>query len=276
MPREEHRSKAGHRRLAHVFLVALLLVGTQAPISWGEIEPAGTRQETGTELRMVWDGVYTDAQAAAGAEVFKDKCDGCHGEIIAGDAEFRGPALKGDGFFENWREDHVGSLYNKIRSSMPLLQASLSDPEYLVVVAHILKENGFPPGGVELRANSLRNIWIEAEDGPKPLPGNSLIQTVGCLTREGAEWMLTSAGRPIRNRDPDPERKPTSEELQVAAAEPPGTLTFQLTNFFMLGDFDPAAHEGQKMLARGALIRRPNSVRVGLTGLDMVASSCGQ
>ena len=225
---------------------------------------------------MVWDGVYTDAQAVAGAEVFQDKCDGCHGEIIAGDAEFRGPALKGDEFFENWREDHVGSLYNKIRSSMPLLQASLSDPAYLVVVAYILKENGFPSGEVELSASALRTIWIEGRDGPQPLPGNSLIQTVGCLTPVGGEWMLTSAGRPIRNRDPDPERKPTSEELQVAATEPPGTLTFQLTNFFMLGDFDPAAHEGQKMLARGALIRRPTGDRISVTGLDSVASSCDQ
>ena len=165
MPTYEHKSKARHRRLEYVFLVALMLVGSRTPISWGEAEPAGTIQEAGTELRMVWDGVYTDSQAAAGQEVFKAKCDACHGEVIAGDAEFQGPPLKGDQFFENWREDHVGSLYNKIRSSMPLLQASLSDPAYLVVVAYILKENGFPSGEVELSANSLEPFGSKEETG---------------------------------------------------------------------------------------------------------------
>ncbi len=276
MQSHEHTLRARYRRLGYVSLVTLLLVGTLTPVSRSETEPVGTIQGAAPELRMVWDGVYTDAQASAGAEIFQDKCDGCHGEIIAGDAEFRGPELKGDEFFENWREDHVGSLYNKIRSSMPLLQASLSDPEYLIVVAHILSENGFPSGEVELNASSLRNIWIEGKDGPKPLPGNSLIQTVGCLTQAGGDWVLSSAGRPIRNRDPDPERTPTPEELQEAASEPLGTLTFQLTNFFMLGDFDPASHEGQKLLARGALIRRPSGDRISVTGLDMVASSCEQ
>ncbi len=274
MPTYDPRSKAVHRQLGYFFVVTLLLVGARTSISRGTTEPARAMQEAGTELRKVWDGVYTDAQAAAGQAVFQARCDACHGEVIAGDAEFQGPPLKGEKFFENWREDHVGSLYNKIRSSMPLLQPSLDDPEYILVVAHLLKENGFPSGEIELTVGSARTVWIEGKDGPKPLPGNSLVQAVGCMTRAGGDWTLTRSGRPIRDRDPDPEQKPTREKLELAATEPLGTLTFQLTNFFMLGDFDPAAHEGEKMLARGALIRRPNGDRISVTGMDMVSSSC--
>jgi mono/diheme cytochrome c family protein len=274
MQTHDHPSKTTPRRLGYVCLVAMLLVGTQIAISEGVTEPAGTMQTTGTDLPKVWDGVYTDSQASAGQKVFQAKCDGCHGEVIAGDAEFQGPPLKGDKFFENWREDHVGSLYNKIRSSMPLHQPSLSDPEYLVVVAFILRENGFPSGEIELDANSVRTVWIEGKDGPRPLPGNSLVQTVGCLVTRDGEWILAAAGRPIRDRDPDPEKRPTPERLRASALEQPGTLTFQLTNFFMLGDFDPAAHEGQRMLARGALIRRTSGDRISVTGLDMVSSNC--
>jgi len=277
MRSDKHISKVKkHRRLGYCLLAALLLVGMHTSISWSETEPMEMTQELDKKLRMVWDGVYTDAQAAAGQEVFKVKCEACHGEIIAEDAEFQGPPLKGEKFFDNWREDHLASLYMKIRSSMPLLQASLSDLEYLVITAYILQENDFPSGRVGLSRNSLRDIWIQGKDGPRPLPGNSLIQTIGCLRQVEGKWMLTLAGRPIRNRNPDPERKPTSEELYVAATEPPGTLTFQLANFFMLGDFDPTSHEGQKMLARGALIRRPNVDRISVTGLDTVAPSCDQ
>ena len=257
-------------------IFALLLIGIQNQNFRGENSIRIERQEPTKTLRMIWDGVYTETQATNGAAIFKDKCDACHGDVIAGDAEFQGPPLKGEKFFENWREDHLGSLHMKIRSSMPLLQPSLTAPEYLVVLAYILKENGFPSGSIELEGNGLRTIWVEGKNGPKPLPSNSLIQTVGCMTRMGTEWILTNASRPIRNRDPDPEKKPPLEQLQLAATEPPGTFAFDLTNFFMLGDFDPASHEGKKMLARGALIRRSSGDRVSLTGLEIVGARCEQ
>ena len=110
MPTYDPRSKAVHRQLGYFFVVTLLLVGARTSISRGTTEPARAMQEAGTELRKVWDGVYTDAQAAAGQAVFQTRCDACHGEVIAGDAEFQGPPLKGEKFFENWREDHVGKL----------------------------------------------------------------------------------------------------------------------------------------------------------------------
>jgi len=237
--------------------------------------PTKISWEQGAVYRTVWDGVYTEKQASAGMEIFESYCDTCHGEVIGGDGEFKGPELKGDSFFENWREDRLWSLYRKIRGSMPMFQPPLTDSEYLLIVAHILKENGLPSGDSELRVDELRTVRLEAMDGPKPLPTGSLIQTVGCLISVRGDWTLVMASQSVRNRNSDPELTATAEDLEEADREPIGALTFQLGNFFMLGDFNPAAHQGQRMLARGALIRRPNGDRISLTGLDMVASSCG-
>ena len=162
------------------------------------------------------------------------------------------------------------------RSNMPRRRPPLDDPDYLAVTTYILRENGFPAGNDGLTVRSMGAVRIEGKDGPKPLPPNALVQVTGCLTPDGVDWDLSMASLPTRSRNSDPERAATEEELTAARELPSGDLTFDLTNFFMLGDFDPAAHAGHKMLARGALIRRPSGDRISLFGLDMVAVACGQ
>ncbi len=258
-----------YRRGGLLLIAALIVVGMWNPVSSGEAARTGSIMQSGT----AWDGVYTDAQARAGETVFQANCDVCHGETARGGGS-EGTRLNEPGFFENWREDTVGSLYTKVRSTMPRRSPPLSDPEYLVAVAFLLEKLGFPAGDVELNPSSAGNIRIEGKDGPKPLPPNSLVKTAGCMTQVGGDWTLTMATNPTRNRNPDPERASTPEELGAARGLPMGDLTFNLANFFMLGDFDPAAHEGHRMLARGALISRPSGDRISLTNMDMLSPGC--
>ena len=262
------------RRLGMLLIAALILAGMWIPVSDGVTVRAATILQAGTQSKTAWDGVYTPAQARAGQSVFEANCDVCHGATARGGGS-EGPRLDEPGFFENWREDNVGSLYSKVRSTMPRRRPPLSDPEYLVAVAYLLEKLGFPAGDVELNPSSAGNIRIEGKDGPKPLPPNSLIQAVGCMTRaDGDQWTLTLAANPTRNRNSDPERESTPEELDAARGNPMGDLTFTLANFFMLGEFDPAAHEGHRMLARGALISRPSGDRISLTNMDMLSPQC--
>ncbi len=268
------KSKAGkHRRLGIFFVAALMLVGARAQSFSGETEGIPTLVQSGAERRTVWDGVYTEAQSASGETVYEQHCAVCHGEAASGQ---RGPQLVGEEFFEDWREDSLGALYGFIRTNMPRRRPPLEDSDYLAVTTYILRENGFPSGNEGLTVRSMGAVRIEGKDGPKPLPPNSLVQVTGCLTPDGGDWDLTMASEPVRNRNADPEREATEEELKAAMEAPTGDWTFDLTNFFMLGDFDPAAHEGHKMLARGALLRRPSGDRISLFGLDMVAVACGQ
>ena len=56
----------------------------------------------------IWLGVYSEAQAARGKEVFTANCVRCHAQDLAG---VTGPALKGDRFFQTFGSEPVDRLY---------------------------------------------------------------------------------------------------------------------------------------------------------------------
>ena len=257
-----------------LLLGLVLLVGNESlDFLFGEARELGSFSQHMNERKTVWDGIYTESQSMAGGVVYEQQCSSCHGEAASGQS---GPKLNGSEFFEDWREDNVSSLYGYIRSSMPRRRPPLSDPDYLAVTTYLLRENGFPAGDEPLTFKSMRTVRIEGKEGPQPLPPNSLVQVTGCLTPSGGDWMLSGASEPIRNRNPNSDSPLTDDELRFAQEQPTGNLGFNLTNFFMLGDFDPASHRGHKMVARGALIRRSNADRISLTDIDMVSVACGQ
>src|SRR5215831_19344351 len=137
--------------------------------------------QSGIDRLTVWSGVYTEAQATQGQAMFGARCERCHGNDLTGGAT--GTSLIGERFMQFWREDNLDSLFKKISETMPRnAGGTLSDAEYVHVTAYILQKNGFPPGPSDLKVESMHSIHIEAKDGPKPLPNNSMIQIVGCMT----------------------------------------------------------------------------------------------
>ena len=220
----------------------------------------------------VWTGIYSEAQATQGQNVFAARCSRCHGADLNGGAV--GTSLIGDRFMQFWREDTVASLYIKIRDTMPRNSGgSLSDDEYVNVTAYILQRNGFPAGSAELKPETMRVIHIEGKDGPQPLPTNSMIQIVGCMTADGDNWTLTQATSPVRTRVSD---AVSPDELKVAQSTPLGSATLRLQNLVMLGAFKPELHKGHTMLAKGPLLRRSNGEAISVTALEMVGERCGQ
>ncbi len=86
-------------------------------------------------------GVYTTAQAAAGAEVFTAVCAECHDTI-----EFRG-----SDFWFNWEGSNLGRLMRVMVETMPEDDpGSLPREQYLAVVAYVLELNQFPVGSAPL------------------------------------------------------------------------------------------------------------------------------
>ena len=108
----------------------------------------------GNEKRKtVLDGVFTAAQAERGKEAYATHCSTCHMEDLGG---LSAPALKGEQFIDNWREDSVRSLFTFIRTQMPQRAAgSLEEKMYVDILAHILSVNMFPSGSSELSADAL-------------------------------------------------------------------------------------------------------------------------
>ena len=220
----------------------------------------------------MWTGVYSEAQATQGQTTFASRCSRCHGSDLNGGAV--GTSLIGDRFMQFWREDTVASLYIKTRDTMPRnAGGSLSEEEYVNLTAFILQKNGFPPGAIDLKPDTMRAIHIEGKDGPQPLPTNSMIQVVGCMTADGDNWTLTQATSPVRTRVSD---VISPDELKAAQSTPLGTATLRLQNLVMLGSFQPELHKGHTMLAKGPLLRRSNVEIISVTALEMVRDRCGQ
>jgi mono/diheme cytochrome c family protein len=110
-------------------------------------------------------GVYTDAQATRGADVYAKACSSCHGASLEGDGF--APALNGAEFMANWTGTTVGDFYERIRVSMPPGQEdSVTAQEKADIVGYILKANKFPAGSTELgtKAEALKQIKF---DSPK-------------------------------------------------------------------------------------------------------------
>ena len=99
--------------------------------------------------RSVWDGVYTEEQAARGEKVSAAQCARCHGQMLTG-AE-AAPGLVGDSFNANWEGVPLGELFERIRVSMPLdSPGTLSRQQNADVLAYVLKLGKRPAGAVEL------------------------------------------------------------------------------------------------------------------------------
>jgi cytochrome c5 len=218
-------------------------------------------------VKSVIDGVYTDAQAARGATVYDAACAGCHRTDLGGGT---GPALRDERFARAFAGKDLKTLFIKTATTMPRgAPGSLGDNVYLDVVAHLLKENGFPAGARELTAEALDGIRVLA-GRPKPLAplGDfSYVEVVGCLTSGPHHtWMLTRAGEPVAAA---PNASATSSTS--AQSKPLGAGTFQLIDAMA---YAPDAHEGQKMYVRGLFIRLPGEQRLTISAFEMVSPTC--
>ena len=210
------------------------------------------------KTRTVWDGVFTDAQAARGEERYRASCSRCHDE---------GPR-RGEPFMRDWSGSDVGSLFARTKASMPAgAPGSLTDAEYFDIIAYMLRVNDFPAGREELRSET-GSIRIEGRNGPEPVPSFALVRVVGCLAAgPGTDWTMTNGSEPARTRNP---AASTGEELKGSEATALGSAIFRLMNVYPR----PEAYTGHKVEAKGFLIRDPSGDRINATAVQSLAPRC--
>jgi mono/diheme cytochrome c family protein len=231
---------------------------------------ASALEEIGIQQRGVWDGIFTVAQADAGKQSAA-RCQGCHGPDLSGTD--RAPALKGPAFLADWQDGSVNRLFLKVRDTMPPGNTDSLTPEVkLTVVAHLLRENGFPPGASELTLNAdvLDGLQITRKGADAGASNFSLVQVVGCLTSDQAGFKLTSASEPAVTRD----SVPSAAALKSAEARPLGRQTFQLIS--VDAATKTGALNGHKVEARGLLYRDDAYADINLTSLTTVEPRCAQ
>jgi ankyrin repeat protein len=117
-------------------------------------------QNTPAAAKSIWDGAFTEGQAARGQERYRTACAACHAEDLLG---AQGPALAGQAFLDRWAGSSVFDMVQVIKQSMPQeAPDSLGMPAYVDIVAYLLKSNGGPAGSSELptEADALRQILV--------------------------------------------------------------------------------------------------------------------
>jgi len=111
--------------------------------------------------RTVWDGLYTEEQAARGEKLYAERCSKCHGDTLGG--QEAAPALTGATFYSNWEGENLEALLDRIRTTMPQDKpGSLTRPQNADILAYILRVGSYPAGTVALegQAGALSGITI--------------------------------------------------------------------------------------------------------------------
>jgi mono/diheme cytochrome c family protein len=208
--------------------------------------------------RTVWEGAYTDEQAARATAVFDQNCARCHTLTAEGTRP-----LSGDSFWQSYTQKTVGDLLTYVRANMPNGNpGSLPASTYNDLVALILKSNGLPAGATELTPESITAVQIVPKGGAGELPGGTLVRVVGCLTKSGSDWVLTSATSPERidktGVGPDDATRPLADR--------------SITLKFVVTRLDPFA--GQRVSASGLLMGAGGKDGLNVTTVNRVAETC--
>ena len=143
-------------RKSLVAALCLLLLLAGIPLANGQEASKG----------LIWSGVFTDMQARRGEAAYQGNCAACHGRNLQA-TNPDAPNLTAPSFGLSWHRKTVADLFELMRTSMPLgAGGSLSDPEYLDILAYILKFNGYPAGNRELSPDvqTLKQIVIEPKN----------------------------------------------------------------------------------------------------------------
>jgi mono/diheme cytochrome c family protein len=214
--------------------------------------------------RTTGDGVYTSQQSTRGATVFQNVCSTCHRD------DGVAPNLTGDRFQRFWTDADLNTLFTQIKTAMPRnAPGSLAESAYVDVVAYVLAQNGFPPGQEELQASTMAGVRIATAGAQAgAVPDFALVQIVGCLA-EGTNqtWSIRGAAEPVRTREPD---APKDADLARLDSSPAGSRTFRLLQVYGA----PRDWSGQRVVAKGFLVRQGVEERITVTSMRTLASSC--
>ena len=129
------------------------VVGARRPVLEAPAGGARARTVLPTTASLP-PATYTADQAARGAEVYRATCARCHPP----------GQLDGENFAAGWNEARVFTLFSTLRNTMPQDKpGSLTDEQYVDVIAYVLQRNRVPAGATALRPDTtaLRQVRID-------------------------------------------------------------------------------------------------------------------
>jgi alcohol dehydrogenase (cytochrome c) len=149
--------------------------------------------------RTAVDEVYTVAQAARGKTVYEQRCAECHLDDLRGST---GPELAGRNFINAWGGRATRELFELIKGTMPPgAQGSLSDQDYIDVVAYILQANGRRAGAQDLRRDSNAAVGAGASGSTPELAVRQSAESGGAQSAHPEQAGSPGATLPFVNRE---------------------------------------------------------------------------
>jgi mono/diheme cytochrome c family protein len=144
----------------------LFLLLSAAVIAFGAVSTAPQAPDE----RSTADGVYTRVQADAGRDLWAMACQSCHAPTQHSGATFKA----------NWYGRSLGELLVYLRREMPKNEpGTLSDSEYVTLIAYLMRVNRMPAGQAPLAADSLTLHRIRIDS----LPSAARDSSVGANTQ---------------------------------------------------------------------------------------------
>lgn len=130
------------RRALWTAVLAVCIMGTFAGVAEAQDTVAVKTDSTATAQL----GVYTDAQAKRGQQVYAGACQSCHTPS----------SHQGATFQQNWYRHPLSDLFNYVSQKMPQDNPGSLDPNDAAdVVAFLLKVYAMPTGTTELTPDTV-------------------------------------------------------------------------------------------------------------------------
>ena len=152
-------------------LVAGVAAGIIAVLSTGAA-PANDAVAYTQGPKNIFEGIYTQAQAQRGRELYGESCASCHGSKGGGGPA--APALTGSTFDYKAGSPLSDVVDFMIAAMPPEAPGKLRNKEYADILAYILELHGAPSGETELpyKIKELESFEIiqTPEDLPPPAP----------------------------------------------------------------------------------------------------------
>ena len=138
----------------YLAVLALLAVASATPQTPVLAQDTASKAYNGIPTnKTIWDGIYTEDQAAAGQMIYASGCSVCHGKQLEGVPDEGNPALAAASFMIEWDGQTMADLVRHIHAA-PNDQPGDIDPLTGVqLAAFILDMNGVPPGKTPLSTN---------------------------------------------------------------------------------------------------------------------------
>lgn len=103
----------------------------------------------GDEMRTIHDGVFTEAQAASGREIYIQRCMSCHGNTLRGTNA--APGLVAYTLDNKYDQMPLSAYFAYMQMEMPVDRpGSLPARDYADLMAFILSRHGAEPGESQL------------------------------------------------------------------------------------------------------------------------------